>query len=222
MLFAAGFGTRMGELTKDRPKPLIKVAGKPLIDHALDLVEKSGERNTVVNVHYLADQIEAHLSGRDITLSFETPDILDTGGGLRHAMPFLGDAPVFTMNTDAVWSGPNPLLHLAKKWRPEVMDALLLCIPRANAWGHKGQGDFISDTHGKGARGPGSVYSGLQIVKTNQLSQIEQTAFSLNLLWDRMLQDNSLYIDEYPGSWCDVGSAEGIQEAETMLAHGNV
>ncbi|HKL64600.1 MAG TPA: NTP transferase domain-containing protein, partial [Roseovarius sp.] len=113
MIFAAGFGTRMGALTQDRPKPLIKVAGRALIDHALDLVAGHAPSRIVVNLHYRADQLVAHLDGRGVRLSHETPDILDTGGGLRAALPLLGDGPVLTMNSDAVWQGPNPLSHLA-------------------------------------------------------------------------------------------------------------
>ena len=131
MLFAAGFGTRMGALTADRPKPLVEVAGKPLIDHALDLAEGVGPLRRVANAHYRADQLAAHLDGRDVALSREEPEILDTGGGLRAALPLLGPDPVFALNTDAVWSGPNPLRLLAEAWDPERMDALLLCVPVA-------------------------------------------------------------------------------------------
>ena len=122
MLFAAGFGTRMKPLTDSRPKPLIKVAGKPLLDHALDLVRAEGAPRTVVNSHYLGAQIAAHLDGQDIATSYEDT-ILDTGGGLRHALPLLGDQTVFTMNTDAVWAGPNPLRMLADHWNPDQMEA---------------------------------------------------------------------------------------------------
>ena len=126
MLFAAGFGTRMGALTAERPKPLIAVAGKPLIDHALDLVEPLGLARVVANLHYKPEPLIAHLSGRGILFSHETPDILETGGGLRHALPLLGRGPVFTMNTDAVWRGPNPLTLLAEAWNPDRMDAILI------------------------------------------------------------------------------------------------
>lgn len=222
MLFAAGFGTRMGALTATRPKPLIPVAGKPLIDHALDLVSAHGLARTVVNTHYLPDQIEAHLAGRDITLSHEAPDILETGGGLRAALHLLGDGPVFTMNTDAVWSGPNPLAQLATAWNPDEMDALLLCIPPAAAIGHAGQGDFEIDPSGRARRGPGAIYSGLQILKTDALADIPDRAFSLNLLWNRMLEQNRLFATTYPGTWCDVGTPEGIDLAEAMLRDADV
>lgn len=221
MLFAAGFGTRMGDLTATRPKPLIEVAGKPLIDHALELVEGINPRQTVVNAHYLPDQIRAHLADRDVAVSHE-PKILETGGGLRAALPLLGAGPVFTMNTDAVWHGPNPLKILGQVWAPDRMDALLLCIPRANAVGHTGQGDFLMAADGRLTRGPGQVYSGIQIVKTALLDEIEEDAFSLNLLWNRMLDMQRLFGVSYPGHWCDVGRPEGIQLAEKMIGFGDV
>lgn len=218
MLFAAGFGTRMGALTATRPKPLIEVAGKPLIDHALSLIETHGAQPVVANLHYLPDQLERHLAGRNIRLSHETPDILETGGGLRAALPLLGPGPVFTMNTDAVWRGPNPLDQLASLWKPEDMDALLLCIPPAQAIGHSGAGDFQIGADRRAARGPGSVYSGLQIVKTDLLHTIPERSFSLNRIWDVMLVKGRLCAVDYPGQWCDVGRPEGIALAEAMLA----
>lgn len=222
MLFAAGFGTRMGALTVTRPKPLIPVAGKPLIDHALDLVTAHGVPRIVVNTHYLSGQVKAHLAGRNLQISEEKPDILETGGGLRKALPFLGSGPVFTMNTDAVWSGPNPLAHLAAGWDPGRMDALLLCIPPDHAIGHAGGGDFVTDAAGRARRGPGAIYSGLQILKTDGLADIPDRAFSLNLLWNRMLEAGRLHAVTYPGRWCDVGTPEGIDLAESMLRTNDV
>ncbi len=219
MLFAAGFGTRMKPLTDTRPKPLIEVAGKPLLDHALDLVRVEGAPRTVVNSHYLGAQIAAHLDGQDIVTSHEDT-ILDTGGGLRHALPLLSDQTVFTMNTDAVWAGPNPLRMLADHWNPDVMEALLLCLPKLQAIGHKGQGDFVSD-HGPATRGPGLVYSGVQILKTQGLAAIEDQVFSLNRLWDDMIARQKLFILPYTGLWCDVGHPAGIQLAEDMLDQHN-
>ncbi|MBW4973304.1 nucleotidyltransferase family protein [Roseovarius mucosus] len=222
MLFAAGFGTRMGALTATRPKPLIEVAGRPLIDHALDLATAHGAAPVVANLHYLPDQLAQHLAGRDIRLSLETPEILETGGGLRAALPLLGTGPVFTMNTDAVWRGPNPLDQLAGLWRPAEMDALLLCIPRAQTVGHSGTGDFQIDADGRATRGPGSVYSGLQIVKPDLLHTIPERVFSLNRLWDVMLSEGRLFAADYPGQWCDVGHPEGIALAESLLAAPDV
>ena len=170
MLFAAGFGTRMGALTRDRPKPLLEVAGRPLIDHALALTE--GIPTRVVNAHYHAVQIERHLADTDIAVSVEAPDILDTGGGLRHALPLLGDGPVFALNTDAIWAGPNPLNILARAWDPVRMEALLLCVPATRAAGHRGGGDFAIGPDGTLRRGGDMVYTGAQILATDRLAQI--------------------------------------------------
>ena len=217
MLFAAGFGTRMGTLTKDRPKPLIKVAGRALLDHALDLTD--GIATRVVNAHYHADQIATHLKGRDVAVSVEHPDILDTGGGLRHALPLLGPGPVFTLNTDAIWNGPNPLHMLRTAWNPDQMDALLLCVPVQNAVGRLGDGDFALQEGGQLTRKGNLVYTGAQIVKTELLHTISQPAFSLNLLWNKMAETGRLHGLPYPGKWCDVGRPDGIALAEGVLRH---
>jgi MurNAc alpha-1-phosphate uridylyltransferase len=221
MVFAAGFGTRMGALTQSRPKPMIPVAGQPLIDHALNLVEGQGFDPIVVNLHYLPDQIRAHLQHRNIQFADETQEILETGGGLKAALPMLGAGPVVTMNTDAAWAGPNPVPLLTEAWDPEKMDALLMCVPLENAVGHLGQGDFVL-TDGRLSRGPGLVYSGVQIIKTDLLEQIPQRAFSLNLLWNQMLAKDRVFGLSYPGKWCDVGHPEGIALAEQMLRDADV
>lgn len=219
MLFAAGLGTRMGPLTANRPKPLIEVAGRPLIDHALALVETAGLARTVVNTHYLADQIRAHLAGRrSVTVSDETDEILETGGGLRRALPLLGPGPVFTLNTDAVWTGPNPLATLAAAWRPDRMDALLLLVPRERAIAHPGKGDFLTDEAGRIRPGPGAVYTGAQIIRTDLLARIEDRVFSMWRLWDRMIAEGRAYGIEHEGGWCDVGHPAAIPLAETLLA----
>ena len=218
MLFAAGFGTRMGELTRSRPKPLIPVAGRALLDHALDLAAGAGLSRQVVNAHYLAEQVVAHLDGRGIPVAVETPEILDTGGGLRAALPLLGPGPVFTLNTDAVWTGPNPLATLAAAWDPARMDALLLLIPADRAQGHSGTGDFTLAEDGQIARGPGFVYSGAQIVDPAGLTAIPEEVFSINLLWDRLIAEGRAFGLIHQGGWCDVGRPESIPLAEAMLA----
>ena len=219
MIFAAGFGTRMGALTRDRPKPLIPVAGRPLIDHALALAEAAAPR-IVVNTHYHAAMIAAHLAGRAVTLSPEPDAILDTGGGLKAALPLLGPGPVFTLNSDAVWQGENPLSALAAAWDGTRMEGLVLLLDRDRAIGHTAPGDFLTDPQGRLSRGPGRVYSGAQIIRTDDLATIAAPAFSLNLLWDRMIARGTLYGLGYTGQWCDVGRPESIPLAEAMLAHG--
>lgn len=222
MLFAAGFGTRMGALTAERPKPMIRVAGRPLIDHALDLAVPMGLPRIVANLHYRPEPLIDHLEGRGIAFSHEHPEILDTGGGLRHALPLLGPGPVFTMNTDAVWRGPNPLSLLAGAWRPDQMDALLICVPKPRAIGHAGEGDFLLDESGRLTRGPGHVYGGVQIIKTDRLHDISDRVFSLNLLWTQMAKEGRLFGLPYPGKWCDVGHPEGIMLAERILENSDV
>jgi MurNAc alpha-1-phosphate uridylyltransferase len=217
MVFAAGFGTRMGPLTRDRPKPMVEVAGRALIDHTLDLVAAHAPPRTVVNLHYRAEQLAAHLAGRDVLLSHETPDILDTGGGLRAALPLLGEGPVLTMNSDAIWRGPNPLSHLEALWDDARMGALLLCLPPGRVRGHAGSGDFLRDAEGRLARGPGLVYTGVQIIDPACLAAITEPVFSLNRAWDALGAQGRLFGAVYPGEICDVGRPEGIALAEDML-----
>lgn len=223
MLFAAGFGTRMGALTQTTPKPLLKVDGKPLIDHSLDLAMACGFDTTVANLHYLPEALDRHLAARGVQTLKETPDILETGGGLRNALPLLGDGPVVTSNTDAVWHGPNPFELLLNAWEPDTMDALLVCTPLAHCIGHMGKGDFVLGEGGQLHRAQGGhVYGGVQILKTDLLQQIEEKAFSLNVIWNEMLKSNRLYGLNYPGQWCDVGHPEGIRLAEEMLKGDHV
>ena len=217
MVFAAGFGTRMKHLTQDQPKPMIKVAGRPLIDHALKLTEGLPAAQTVVNLHYKPEALEKHLFGRSIQTVLESPKILDTGGGLRNALPLLGQTTVMTLTSDAVWHGPNPLQALAEAWDPDRMDGLLMCIRPDHAVGHLGAGDFLPDAEGRITRGPGVIYTGAQMIKTDRRAEITDDVFSLNGLWDMMIAENSLYAIEYDGRWCDVGHPGGIAEAEAML-----
>jgi len=217
LLFAAGFGTRMKHLTADRPKPLVEVAGRPLIDHTLALAQQISPPVIVANLHYRAEMLEKHLHPLAVETIVEHPDILETGGGLRNALPLLGDGPVITMNTDAIWRGANPLTALLEAWNPDKMDALLMGVPPARAMEHSGEGDFTIDKDGRLTRGAGLVYGGVQIIKTDLLSDIKEQSFSLNLLWDIMLQSGRLYGLTYEGSWCDVGHPGGITTAEELL-----
>lgn len=222
MIFAAGRGTRMGALTETQPKPMIPVAGKPLLDHALQIVDGVQDISQImVNTHYLADQIHAHLSGRAILFSHEDT-LLETGGGLKQALTLRNTAFVFTLNADAVWSGPNPMHMLLKAWDPTRMDALMLLVPPENAIGHLGRGDFTMAADGQLTRGAGLVYTGCQIIKTPPVAQIEDRVFSLNVVWDAIRKTNRLFGLTYDGSWCDVGHPDGITLAENMLDSANV
>jgi len=223
MIFAAGFGTRMGALTAARPKPLIEVAGETLLDRALAMGRAAGARPIVVNTHYRAEMIAAHLGGTcDVRLSEERPGILDTGGGLRAALPLLGPGPAMTLNPDAVWTGPNPLAALARAWNAARMEALLMLVPRGRARAHAGAGDFVIGADGRLARASGApgalVYAGAQILRTEGLAEIAEPAFSLNRVWDAMLARGAVHGLVHPGGWADVGTPAGIAAAEALLA----
>lgn len=219
MIFAAGLGTRMGPLTADRPKPLIEVAGRALMDPALAYAKEAGADPIVVNVHYRADQIRAHLAREPVRIADETAQLLETGGGLKAALPLLGPGPVWTINSDAAWSGPNPLAALAQAWRPG-MEALLLLVPRESALGYAGSGDFDLDATGRLARGAATVYTGAQILRTEGLAEIPETVFSLNRLWDRASARGGLFGLVHEGGWCDVGRPENLALAEDLLRSG--
>ncbi|MCK8463313.1 nucleotidyltransferase family protein [Aliiroseovarius sp. S1339] len=222
MIFAAGRGTRMGALTQSLPKPLIPVAGKPLIDHALALIDDSPIDRIVVNLHHLGDQLVDHLNGRDILFSHENHQLLETGGGLKQALSLLKSDEIVTLNSDAVWTGRNPIPALLHAWDPDRMDALLMLVAPQNAVGHKGQGDFLMSPDGILRRGAGLTYTGCQIIKTAAVSKVVEDVFSLNIVWDQMLAENRAFGIEHNGRWCDVGHPEGIVLAETMLRGSDV
>jgi MurNAc alpha-1-phosphate uridylyltransferase len=217
MLFGAGFGSRMGDLAKTTPKPLISVAGKPLVDHAIEIAHEAKIENIAINTHYLAKQIQDHFLGTGIKVVHEMSTILETGGGLKNTLGILGTDPVITMNTDAVWRGNNPINELLSHWKPIEADALLLLCEPSRTHGHEG-GDFTLDDQGTISRGGPFVYTGLQIIKTDALSQIKQTAFSISKLWDISVKSGTLKGHVYSGDWCDVGHPEGINIAERILA----
>ncbi len=218
MIFAAGFGTRMGALTAEMPKPLIPVAGKPLIDHAIDVAESAGFAPIAVNTHFRAAQMAAHLAAREVLISHEAPNILDTGGGLKQALPHLPGTVVATLNSDAVWRGPNALEVLKAAWDPARMDALLLCVPPERAHGRQGGGDFTIGGDGRLIRGGAAVYVGAQILKPARVAAYPEDVFSLNVIWDQMAEEGRLFGAVYPGDWCDVGHPAGLAEAEALLA----
>ena len=229
MVLAAGFGTRMGDLTKDRPKPMLPVGGRPMIDLALDWIGDAGATRAVVNLHYLADQLRDHLQGRDrpeVLFSEEQPEILDTGGGLKQALPLLGDGPFFSLNSDAVFAGANPLACLTKAWNPDRMDALQLLVPVEQARAYTRAGDFFLEAEGGTPRRRGSadraplIYAGAQIVSPRVFDGSPDGAFSMNILWDRLAARGRLAAVTYPDIWVDVGTPEGLQAAEQALAEG--
>lgn len=216
MVFAAGLGTRMRPLTAARPKAMVEVAGRPLIDHALAQV--AGPGPTVVNSHHFADVLHAHLRQADVTLIHETPRVLETGGGLRNALPALGKGPVLTMNADACWTGPRARDTLLYAWDGDAMDGLLLLVPQARATGQAG-GSFAIGPDGRLTRDrTGLVHTGAGIIKPDGLRNDPRAVFSLRDLWFEMMERGRLYGVVHPGHWADVGTPDGIAAAEAMLA----
>ncbi len=222
MIFAAGFGTRMGPLTKFAPKPLIKVAGKPLIDYAIATLREAGVTQIVANSHYRFEQLEEHLKRHQVIISREVPNILDTGGGLKAALPKLAADTVITLNADVVWFGLNPIKSLTSAWRPDTMDALLLCVPLDRALGRDNDGDFTIRPDSSVERGGSSVYTGAQIIKTAAVIQETKRVFSLNRVWNRLAACRRLFGNNYDGIWCDVGHEKGVALAESQFRSGDV
>lgn len=226
IVLAAGFGTRMRPLTDDRPKALLEVGGRPLVDRAIDLCEAGGVRRVVVNLHYRAAQMRAHLEGRrrpEILFSDETGAILETGGGIAHALPLLRPGAFFALNADSIWTGPSPIPALVSAWRPLEMDALLLLVPRAAALGYARPGDFrLGEDLRPVRRGADEtaplVYSGAQIVKPSAFEEAPRGAFSMNVIWDRLLAAGRLGAVVHAGGWVDVGTPEGLALAQRAVA----
>ena len=227
MVLAAGLGVRMRPLSTGTPKPLVAVAGKPLIDHVLDRLAEVGVETAVVNVHYLADQIEQHLAAREapsIVISDEREQLLDTGGGVVKALPLLGPGPFLHLNSDAIWiDGVRPnLLRLAEIFDPARMDALLLLAATSTSVGYAGRGDFTMAPDGRiSRRREGEVapfvYAGVAILSAALFSTAPSGAFSLNLLFDRAIEAGRLYGLRLEGVWMHVGTPEAIAAAEAAI-----
>jgi len=230
MVMAAGLGKRMRPLTATRPKPLVEVAGKPLIDHVFDHLRAGGVKRAIVNVHYLADQMEAHLRARvkdiEVVVSDERKQLMETGGGLVQAREAIGDAPFLCVNSDNLWiDGPTDAIRqLSAAWDDARMDALLLVVPLARAHSHRGHGDFRLDPHGRitERRKPGRlapfVYTGVQILSPRVIRDWPEGPFSTNLFWNRAMEEGRLWGAVHQGLWFDVGSPAAIGEAEAVLA----
>ena len=226
MVLAAGLGKRMRPLTSTRPKPLLKVAGKPLIDHALDRLATAGIARAVVNVHYLPDSLEAHVLARTApkcAISDERELLLETGGGMVKALQLLPD-PFFCLNSDNIWlDGPrNAFGALSDAWDPEKMDALLLLVNHARAFNFQGPGDFHLDQEGRiTRRRPGRIapfiYTGLQIVSHRLLRDAPDGSFSTGVLWNRAIAEGRLYGVSHTGLWYEVGEPQMIAPTEAAL-----
>jgi len=228
MVMAAGLGKRMRPLTATKPKPLVEVAGKPLLDHVLDRLRAAGVERVIVNVHYLPDALEAHLKsyahGLEVMISDERKQLLETGGGLVQAAPMIDCDPFLAVNSDNLWvDGPADTLKLlASHWDGERMDALLLLVPLARAGNHRGLGDFHMDCAGglrrrEKARVAPFVYTGVQIVSKRLLRDAPEGPFSTNILWDRAIEEGRCFGVVHQGLWFDVGTPEAIGATEAAL-----
>ncbi|MBT8415726.1 MAG: nucleotidyltransferase family protein [Boseongicola sp.] len=210
MIFAAGFGTRMDDLTHDTPKPMLNLRGKPMIDHALELAKSANLETVFANTHYLHDRIAPHLQHHGVQVLHETPDILDTGGGLKAARTHL-TSPTLTLNPDCDWTGANPLAYLLDQWQ-EDMQALLLVVRPERAKNRSTPGDFsLHGTHL--ARGGDMIYTGAQLIRTERLDAIKDRVFSLNAYWDHLASTNDLHGTIYPGHWADIGTKQALTQA---------
>ncbi|MEZ5708696.1 MAG: nucleotidyltransferase family protein [Blastomonas sp.] len=231
MVMAAGLGKRMRPLTASMPKPLVKVAGKPLINHCLDRLADGGIERAVVNVHYLADSLEAHLRALrtplEIVISDEREELLETGGGLVKALPLIDADPFFCVNSDNIWvnGAADSLNELRAAWDAERMDALLLLVPHMRAFNYSGIGDFRLDSLGQvSRRAPGKVapfvYTGIQLLSRSLLSDPPGDAFSTNIFWDRAIAAGRLFGIVHQGLWFDVGTPGAIAPTTEILTRG--
>ena len=226
MVLAAGLGKRMRPLTASQPKPLVRVAGKALIDHALDRLADAGIARAMVNVHYLADALEAHVLERrtpQVTISDERDLLLETGGGLVRAAEHLPD-PFFCLNADNIWlDGPkNAFADLSARWDPKTMDALLLLVPHVRARNFTGPGDFYMDSGGllsrrRTGRIAPFIYTGIQLVSHRLLREAPEGPFSTNILWNRAIGEGRLYGVAFTGQWFEVGTPQAIAPTEAAL-----
>ena len=230
MVLAAGLGTRMRPLTLDRPKPLVEIAGRTMIDHVLDKLADAGVARAVVNVHHFPEMVEQHLQTREqpvVTTSDESGQLLETGGGMIRALPLLAADPFFCINSDNLWvDGPLDVFRqLSTAWKPDRMDALLLLVPHTRAANHKGKGDFHMDAAGRirlrrSGRIAPFIYSGIQLVSHRLLHEAPAGPFGTMVLWKRAMEEGRLYGVSHLGLWYEVGSPDAIAPTEAALAYG--
>ncbi len=227
MVMAAGLGTRMRPLTNTMPKALVQVAGKPLIDYVIDPLVAAGVEKIVVNVHAFADQMEAHVRGRadvEIQISDERAKLLETGGGIKHARPLLGEDPIFVCNSDYVWKAPGepPLSALMRTWDPQAMDACVVVIPKARTLGFDTPGDFSQDEDGwltrRGDAPEAPLHAfGIEIIDPTLVYADPRDAFSLRDIWFAAAEQKRLRGLVLDGLWMQVGDPAAIAEAEAGL-----
>ena len=232
MIMAAGKGTRMMPLTADRPKPLVEVGGVALLDHVLDHLRDAGVGKIVVNAHYLADQVEAHLAAHatdfDVSISDERELLRDTGGGLVQALPMISDDPFICVNADNWWTneGQNAIARLMAHWDAARMDVLMLLVPLATAYNSQGIGDFNMDADGRLSRRVGDapapyVWTGIQLLSKKLIVDPPSDVFSTNVFWDRAIAEGRCMGLVHEGMWFDVGYPAAIAATEERLGlHG--
>jgi N-acetyl-alpha-D-muramate 1-phosphate uridylyltransferase len=225
MILAAGLGTRMRPLTNHTPKPLLPVAGKRIIDYGIDHLNQAGVTRTVVNKHYLPDQIESWanaISGLQMVVSDETDQVLETGGGVLRALRLLGTDPFYVLNSDCFWTdqGKPALQRLGEMWDDSTMDCLLLLCDPKNTTGYDGKGDFAIDKQGRLSRQTenGFCYIGAYIVHPRIFADVKQGRFSMNVLWDKAIGKGRLFGLAHNGHWLHVGTPDAIKAAEDYLA----
>lgn len=229
MLLAAGLGLRMRPVSETRPKPLVMVAGRTLLDHVLDRLVEAGMERIVVNIHYRPELIREVLARRrdvEIRISDETDKLLDTGGGIAKALSHFEGEPFFTHNADSLWTEGmgSTLARLNRRFEPERMDALMLMAPTVSSLGYLGRGDFCMDEEGlltrrEEARVAPFVWAGVQIVHPRLFKDCPKGPFSTNLLWDRAIEAGRLYGVRHDGVWMHVGCPDGLRQAEDLFAH---
>lgn len=227
MILGAGLGTRMRPLTELVPKPLVRLAGRPLIDHALDRLQDAGITRVVVNVHYLADRLEAHLKDRkspEIIISDERAQLLDTGGGIAKALPLIGPGAFVIHNSDTAWIEglTGAIARLISAWDGERMDCLMLLALAATSVGYDGHGDFDMSATGvltrrKEREEAPFVFTGVSIAHPRMFEGAPGGAFSLNRLWDRAIVQKRLYGVRLDGVWMHVGTPEALGQAEQRM-----
>ena len=227
MVLAAGLGTRMRPLTDTMPKPLVRIAGKPLIDHVVDRLADAGVEKAIVNVHHLADQLIEHLGDRSrpkIVISDERGLLLGTGGGVKKALPELGNEPFFHINSDTIWidGAKSNLARLADTFDPEKMDTLLLLAPTKGSIGYAGRGDFAMTPDGRlTRRGDRAtvpfVYAGAAILQPALFANAPEGEFPLTDLFDRAAQKGRLFGLELDGLWMHVGTPSAVDETEAAI-----
>ena len=229
MILAAGLGSRMRPITNQTPKPLVQVNGRPLIEHVIDRLVEGGVTEVVVNLHYLGDQVERQLrlrKNQNITFSWERYELLETGGGVKNALPQLGKDPFWVINCDSLWlNGPQSMMTRAlEQWDPKKMDALLILHSTIDAYGYEGRGDFQADPNGLLTRRPELevapwLFTGIQILNPMVFENTPSGAFSLNVVYNNTIENMRLYGMVHDGEWFHVGTPEGLSDVENFMRH---